>query len=165
MGCTHRVRCLWLHGRSCRPIRDIMQRFWAALHETWRTFFPLGSKSAGTLSLRSGPGCTTTTTSQTDLPPKPKSHLLGCQLATVALKIKTVTTPEGELHGTSCHPIWYVSESGLRCTRLDGLSATLAVNRLGRCRYGYGLCCTTTSQTDPPPKSHLLGVPTGDRGS
>ena len=40
------------------------------------------------------------------------------------------------MHGRGCHPIWDVSTSArLSCTRLQGgLSATLALNQLGRCR-------------------------------
>ena len=50
------------------------------------------------------------------------------------LKLKLSLSPKGGLHGRSCHPIWDVS----RCIRAElhetgGLSATLAVNRLGRC--------------------------------
>ena len=79
-----------------------------------------------------GPGCTTT--SQTG-PRSAKVAPVGCQLATMALKTKTVIVPKGGLHGRSCHPIWDVSVSGLSFTdETGGLSATLAVNRLGRCR-------------------------------
>ena len=67
--------------------------------------------------------------------PSAKVARLGSQLATMAaFKIKTVTIPKGGLHSRSCHPnlgrqcIWAeLHETG-------GLSAILAVNRLGRCR-------------------------------
>ena len=88
------------------------------------------------LRFRSGPGCTTT--SQTDPPSAkvaPVAVPVGCQLATMTLAVKTVTPPKGGLHGRSCHPfldgqcIWaeWLHETGR-------LSATLAVNRLGRRR-------------------------------
>ena len=49
--------------------------------------------------------------------PSAKVAPVECHLATMALfKIKTITIPEGGLHGTSCHPIWGVSASGLSCT-------------------------------------------------
>ena len=50
--------------------------------------------------------------------PSAKVEPVWCQLATMALKSKTVTTPKGGLHGRSCHRIWDVSASGLSCTRL-----------------------------------------------
>ena len=52
--------------------------------------------------------------------PSAKVEPTGCQLATMSLKIKTVTVPKGGLHGgRSCHPIWDVSTSGLSCTKLS----------------------------------------------
>ena len=63
--------------------------------------------------------------------PSAKVAPVGCQLATMALKIKTVTIPKSGFHGKGRHLILDVGASGLSCTRL---SATLAVNRLGRCR-------------------------------
>ena len=51
-------------------------------------------------------------------PPSAKVAPVGCQMATVALKIKTVTIPKGGLHGRSCRPIWDGSASGLNFTRL-----------------------------------------------
>ena len=50
------------------------------------------------------------------------------------LTFKTATIPKGGLRDRRCHLICDVSASGLSCTRLSWLSATLAVNRLGRCR-------------------------------
>ena len=50
--------------------------------------------------------------------PSAKVAPVGCQLMTMALKIKTVTIPKGGLHCRSCHPIWDVSASGKSCTRL-----------------------------------------------
>ena len=49
------------------------------------------------------------------------------------IKIKTCHyIPESGLSGRSCHPNWDVSASGLILHESGGLSATLAVNRLGR---------------------------------
>ena len=66
------------------------------------------------------PGLGYTTTSQTD-PPSAKVAPVVCQLATMAVKIKTVAIrKKWVLHGRSCHPVWDVSASasGLSCTRL-----------------------------------------------
>ena len=68
------------------------------------------SGGQATPQARPGPGCTTT--SQTD-PPSAKAAPVGCQLATMAPDIKTVTIPKDGLHGRSCHLIWGVSASGL----------------------------------------------------
>ena len=80
--------------------------------------------------MKLGLGCTTSQT----IPP-PKFSPFGRQLATMALKIKTVTIPKGGLvawqklsPNLGCQCIWAeLHETG-------GLSATLAVHRLGRCR-------------------------------
>ena len=55
-----------------------------------------------------------------NVPDRPSAKVApaGCPLATMALKIKTVTIPKGGLHGRSRHPIWDVSAAGLICTRL-----------------------------------------------
>ena len=66
--------------------------------------------------------------------PSAKVSPVGCQLETMALKIKTVTIPKGGLHGRSCDLIGDVSASGLSCTRLADFLPPWAVNRLGRCR-------------------------------
>ena len=66
--------------------------------------------------------------------PSAKVAPVGCQLATVALKIYIATIPTGGLHGRSCHAIWDVSAPGRELHETGELSATLAVNRLGRCR-------------------------------
>ena len=49
--------------------------------------------------------------------PSAKVAPVGCQMATMALKIKTVSIPEGGLHGRSGHPVWDLSVSGPSCTR------------------------------------------------
>ena len=55
-----------------------------------------------------------------NVPDRPSAKVapVECQLATMALKIKTVTIPEVGLHGRSCHPIWDVRAYGLSCSRL-----------------------------------------------
>ncbi|MCK5920156.1 MAG: hypothetical protein KAG66_04405, partial [Methylococcales bacterium] len=50
--------------------------------------------------------------------PPPRVAPVGCQLATVALEMKTVTIPQGGLLDRSCHPIWDVSAVGLSCVKL-----------------------------------------------
>ena len=65
--------------------------------------------------------------------PSTKVAPVGCQLVTMALKIQTVTVPKGGLHVRSCHPIWDISTCAELWHETGGLSATLAVNRLGRC--------------------------------
>ena len=52
-------------------------------------------------------------------------HLLGCQLATMGLKIKIVIIPKGGWHGRSCHPIWDVSASWAELHETGGLSSHL----------------------------------------
>ena len=74
-----------------------------------------------------------------DVPDRPSAKVasVGCQLATMALQIKTVTIPFGMQ--------WWVAGQkwspslGRQCIwaelhETEGLSATLALNRLGRCR-------------------------------
>ena len=58
----------------------------------------------------------------------------GCQLAAMALQTKTGTVPKGGSHGRSYHPTWDVSAFWAELHETGGLSATLAINRLGRCR-------------------------------
>ena len=55
-----------------------------------------------------------------NVPDRPSAKVahVGCQLATMALEIRTVTVPKGGLHGRSCHPVRDVSAFGLSCTRL-----------------------------------------------
>ena len=72
-----------------------------------------------------------------NVPDRPSAKVgpAGCQLATMALKIKTVTVPKGGLHGRSC----LSSNLGRQCIWAElyesgRLSAILAVHRLGRCR-------------------------------
>ena len=84
------------------------------------------------------PGLACTTASQTDF--LPRLPLLGANWRPWPLKIKTVTIPKGGLHGRSClspnlgrQCIWAeLQETG-------GLSATLAVTQLGRCRATHPL--------------------------
>ena len=68
---------------------------------------------------------------------------LGCQLTDdhgtkkkkKKKKKKNVTIPKGGLHVRSWQPIWDISASGPAALHeTGGLSATLVVNRLGRCR-------------------------------
>ena len=55
-----------------------------------------------------------------NVPDRPSAKVapFGCQLATMALQLKTVTVQKGGFHSTSRHPIWDVTASGLSCTRL-----------------------------------------------
>ena len=79
------------------------------------------------------PGLGCTTTSQIDHPPR--LYLMGSNWRPWHLKIKTVTIPKGGWHGRSCHPIWEVSQCiWAELQEAGGLSVTLAVNGLGRCR-------------------------------
>ena len=77
--------------------------------------------------------------------PSVKVAPIMCQLATVALTIKTVTIPNGGLHGRSCHPMWGVSASFWTVLHeTGGLSTRLTVHRLGRCRVTQPWCSTCT---------------------
>ena len=53
--------------------------------------------------------------------PSAKVAATGCQLATIALNIETVTTPKGGLHGRRCDSFLDVSPSGLSNTKLADL--------------------------------------------
>ena len=53
-----------------------------------------------------------------DQPSPAKVAPVECHLATMILKIKTITIPKGRWHGRSCHSIWDVSVSGQSCTKL-----------------------------------------------
>ena len=66
--------------------------------------------------------------------PSAKFTPIGRQLATIALKSKTVTIPKGGLYGRSFHSIWDVSTCGLSCTRLADFL------HLGRKSPGTLLC-------------------------
>ena len=104
-------------------------------------------------------GCTAT--SQTDLPPRLHGNVpdrpstkvapVGCQLVTMTLQIKTVTIPKGWVARQKLSP-----NLGRRCiwTELHetgGLSATLAVNRLG--------CFRATRPWDFDPRLIFTKVP------
>ena len=65
--------------------------------------------------------------------PSAKVAPVGCQLATVALEIKTVTIPTGR----SCHAMWHASASGLSCYETGGFSAALAVTVKRRAASPY----------------------------
>ena len=83
-----------------------------------------------------------------------------CQLATMALKIKTVTIPKSGLHSRSCHPIWDVTSSGMRCTRLaDFLPHWQQFGWDAVVRPGLGLGGSpTASPSAAPPAATLLGL-------
>ena len=99
----------------------------------------------------------------------------------MALKIKTVTIPTGGLHGRSCHPIWDASAFWAELHESGGLSATLAVYRLGHCRAprprqtepssiclalnssGHTRVCMWNHSTKRDPSFRLWLAPTGYR--
>ena len=84
-----------------------------------------------------------------DRPSAKAAAPVGCRLATMALKIKTVTIPrKGGLQGRSCHPVSDVSASRL-LHETGGLSATLAVNRLGHCPGTLSRGCGFRQQPFP----------------
>ena len=78
--------------------------------------------------------------------PSANGEPVGRQLAIMAREFKTVTIPEGGLHGP--HVVTYTIWDS-QCVRAvlretGGLSVSLAVNRLGRCRATRP-CIPTTS--------------------
>ena len=70
-----------------------------------------------------------------DVPARPsaKGAPVGCQLATMARTIKTVTIQTSGLNGNSCHPRWDRQCIWAELHETGGLSGTLVVNRLRRC--------------------------------
>ena len=103
-----------------------------------------------------GPGCTTT--SQADPPSAKVAPSVRCQLATVALEIKTVTIPKRLV---DAHP----RLTPLPRLHLSGANWRPWLLTYKNCHYPRQVGCTTTSQTDPKSKRFLVLPPLSSRRS